>query len=184
MTNPFQAFPRPPLRNDRLLPDIYKHVRIFSACTLAALIVCVFSVSGLANESYRGVAVQIEDGATLTIWEHRRMHRIRLYGITVPGMDRPLGQAAKSFSSTKVFNTELTVILQKCHPSEPPCGVIEVKGTTLNAQLVAQGLAKVNSGCREPVCEKWKALEQKARQQKLGLWACEETRPSRPDQPR
>ena len=118
-----------------------------------------------------GVAAGIVDGDSLTLLTAEEKVSIRLYGIQCPKEGQPFGKEAKQFASDMIFGKSVEVETVETDSSGRTLGLVTVDNVLFNEELVDAGYAWVDTRhCDRPVCERWKALEQQAREAKRGLW--------------
>lgn len=116
--------------------------------------------------------VSVSDGDTLTVLHDGRQEKIRLYGVDSPEKDQEYGQKAKEIAKilTTGRNVDVTT-MAKDHYGRT-VGLVSVDGQSLNEMLIQNGFAWVyRQYCKERFCSAWLGLEERARQQKKGLWA-------------
>ena len=119
-----------------------------------------------------GVAAGIVDGDTITLLTAEEKVSIRLYGIQCPEEAQPFGQEAKEFASDMIYGKSVEVETVETDRSGRTVGLVTVDNVLFNEELVDAGYAWVDTrNCDMPVCEKWKALQQQAREAERGLWA-------------
>jgi len=119
--------------------------------------------------------VAVADGDTITVEpiQGGDRVRVRLQGIDAPEINQPYGQAARAFVSEAVLYKEVHLASERNDRYGRIVAVVEVPGAgVLQELLLEAGLAWVwPQFCRD--CGEWKALEEAARGQGLGLWADE-----------
>lgn len=146
---------------------------------LVFLGLAIFGLGGGALLSGRVVAVG--DGDSLTVLSSSgQRERIRLYGIDAPELAQTGGDAAKVFTSSRAFLKEVRVeVLSTDNYGRSVALVTLPDGSLLNEELVRNGQAWVyGEYCTIPSCVAWRALEARARAQKIGIW-----RESKPQPP-
>jgi endonuclease YncB( thermonuclease family) len=137
---------------------------------------CLAFIVVLASAStvlaWVGKVVRISDGDTITVLHEKRPERVRLYGIDCPESRQTFGYRATQFTENAVFGKMVEV-----HPFDVDqygntVGIVRVKGTILNEELIRAGLAWVYTHyCHLGLCRKWKGLMAQARSERRGLWA-------------
>ena len=135
-----------------------------------------------ASETYTltGRVVQVSDGDTINLLIEKKQERIRLASIDAPetahGSDRPgqpFGEASRKNLAQYVAGKTLTLTcFEKDHYGRHVCD-IPVESTTANRLQVEQGMAWANQQAKGKFLrdKSLPALEQTARQKKLGLWS-------------
>jgi endonuclease YncB( thermonuclease family) len=140
--------------------------------TILLLSATVYTVD--AN-TVRGKVVSVVDGNTLeVISAEEETYRIVLVGIDCPEKGQPYAEEAKAFLEASILKKSIDVKLLGKDRWGNYLGEIitEVK---VSAELVKRGLA----WCHEKNApESLKALEQQAREQRIGLW--QEENPTAP----
>ncbi|HEX4875610.1 MAG TPA: thermonuclease family protein [Chitinophagaceae bacterium] len=131
---------------------------------------CPRGVSDLAD-TLSGKVINIKDGDTLDILYNNKKLTIRLAHIDCPEKKQPYGQAAKQFISGKCFGQTVTIQHRNEYDrSKRLIGeVISASGENLNKALVKAGLAWHFK--KYSTDQVYAALEQAARQQRIGLWS-------------
>jgi len=116
--------------------------------------------------------VSVSDGDTITVLHSFHHEKIRLYGIDTPEKNQDYGQKAKDLTSALVAGRNVDVETKEVDRYGRTVGLVSVDGKSLNELIVQNGYAWVyQQYCKERFCSDWIRLEEKARQQKKGLWA-------------
>ncbi|MBX2967451.1 MAG: thermonuclease family protein [Cyclobacteriaceae bacterium] len=138
--------------------------------TLLTLSVTVFVAE--AN-TVRGKVVSVVDGNTLEVVStDKETYRIVLMGIDCPEFGQPYADEARRFLEQIVLQKSVNVKLMGKDRWGNYLG--EITTRDINAELVKRGLA----WCTEKdASEELKNLEQRARNQRAGLWQEEEPTP-------
>lgn len=146
-----------------------------------ALVLSTYSTSP-DNEhdlSWTGRVTGVADGDSITVVRldggSRERVRIRLYGIDAPERDQPFGERSGRFVHDMIYGREVTIRDFGPDQYERTVGmVITSDGVNVNERVVREGLAWVyDYFCRDPVCDDWRDLEERARDSGIGLWADE-----------
>lgn len=123
-----------------------------------------------------GRVVHVGDGDTLTIQlPDGERQRVRLAWIDAPESDQAYGEQAKEALDRKVYRREVTVQLVDRDQYGRIVGLVRLGDRDINSEMVAEGWAwnyRHYSHSRELA-----ALEQAARDKRLGLWADEHPMP-------
>lgn len=122
----------------------------------------------------KGKVVKVADGDTVTVLSSEgRMDRVRLQGIDAPELGQPGGAEAKEFCSDLALFKEVKLTPLGRDDYGRTVGLLRLPdGKLLNEELVRSGHAWVSDKyCTQAWCAGWRALQKKARQEKLGLWA-------------
>ncbi len=116
--------------------------------------------------------VSVSDGDTITVLHSGRQDKIRLYGIDTPEKAQDFGQKAKEITSALVAGRNVDVETMDTDRYGRTVGMVRVDGVILNELIIENGYAWVyRQYCKERFCSAWLKSEEKARQQKKGLWA-------------
>jgi micrococcal nuclease len=122
--------------------------------------------------AWSGRVVGIADGDTITVLRDKEQVRIRLYGIVCPEKYQPFSKKARQFTAKMVHGKVVEVEPVDVDRYGRTVGLVTVFKRLVNEELVRAGLAWVYTHyCTQPICDRWKVLEQKAREAKRGLWA-------------
>lgn len=121
------------------------------------------------------------EGDLLVVAGSDQNKQVRLYGIDCPEKGQLFGDKARMLTShlTNQKTVEITPIYKG--PDGHENVLLRIEGTRdyLNGQLVAHGMAWVKlTECKADLCAAWKAIEELARLNAIGLWA--EARPTPP----
>jgi endonuclease YncB( thermonuclease family) len=140
--------------------------------TILLLSATVYTVE--AN-TVRGKVVSVVDGNTLeVISAEEETYRIVLVGIDCPEKGQPYAEEAKAFLEASILKKSIDVKLLGKDRWGNYLGEI-ITEVEVSAELVKRGLA----WCHEKNApESLKALEQQAREQRIGLW--QEENPTAP----
>ena len=134
----------------------------------------VFLLLGCNNskltDNFIAKVIGVKDGDTIEILKGKQSIIIRLSDIDCPEKSQPFGSAAKKFTSEFCFGKEVKIISNgKFDRYKRLIATVIIDDVSLNKQLVIYGLAwhfKKYSDSKELV-----GIEEKARQNKVGLWA-------------
>jgi micrococcal nuclease len=140
------------------------------------------------------VVARIVDGDTIDVqFPDGYFERVRLLGVDTPEVDgnRPRlftnvidisclnrwGPLASQFAQDALLDQTVALVYDERVSARDRFGrllaYIEISGVDFNAELVARGYARVftqSGGSREP---DYLALEELAREERIGLWACQ-----------
>ena len=121
--------------------------------------------------AFEGTVILITDGDTITVVNNGKPEKIRLYGIDTPESKQVFGTQAKNFTYAKVYRKSVNVEPVTTDRYGRTVGIVHVDGKSLSEELVKSGFAWVyDRYCKKDMCDKWKQLEEVARQSKTGLW--------------
>ena len=127
----------------------------------------------LTSYSYaiEGIVILISDGDTITVVHKGKPEKIRLYGIDTPESTQTFGSVAQNFTYSMVYRKSVNVEPVTTDRYGRTVGIVKVDGKSLSEELVKSGFAWVyDRYCKKDMCDKWKQLEEAARQSKTGLW--------------
>jgi endonuclease YncB( thermonuclease family) len=122
-------------------------------------------------EAWSGKVVAIKDGDTLEVLWGREAVRVRLHGIDCPEQGQPFGERARQAAGALAAGKTVQVLPRSTDRyGRVVANVLLPDGQSLNEALVRMGLAW---WFREyaPRDTRLRLLEEKARQERLGLWA-------------
>jgi len=121
--------------------------------------------------TFSAKVVGIADGDTITVLRDKEQVRIRLYGIDCPERYQAFSNKAKQFTSKMVFGKVVEVEPVDTDTYGRTVALVTVFKRLVNEELVSAGFAWVYTHyCTQPICERWKVLENEAREDKRGLW--------------
>ena len=122
----------------------------------------------------QGKVIKVTDGDSLTVLTSEgKFTTVRLYGVDCPEFRQEGGPEAADFASDLAFLKEVRLTVLNVDQYGRSVALVHLPdGRTLNQELVEAGHAWVYTNyCKESFCGAWKALEQKAKAQKKGLWS-------------
>ena len=124
------------------------------------------------SHAFEGIVILIADGDTITVVHNGKPEKIRLYGIDTPENKQVFGTQAKNFTYAMVYRKSVNVEPVTTDRYGRTVGIVHVDGNSLSEELVKSGFAWVyDRYCKKDMCDKWKQLEETARQSKAGLWS-------------
>ncbi|MBQ9406082.1 MAG: thermonuclease family protein [Desulfovibrio sp.] len=118
----------------------------------------------------------VEDGNTVTVSTQpdakKADHVLHFYGVTAPSLRQPCGNEALAFlRQTLPKGTRVGVDVIRETDKGIMRALVQVRGDSVNYQLVVQGLAWVDrQECKAVFCRRWYIQEHQAVQERLGLW--------------
>ena len=127
-----------------------------------------------AREVY---VVRVEGGGAVVVSNGKALEepfeRYFFYGIDVPTERQPYGQEALDWLNTKLpEGAEISVESVAADKAGDLRALIQLDRTSINYQLVYEGLAWVNRAqCRAIFCRRWYIQEHQAVVEKRGLWS-------------
>ena len=122
-----------------------------------------------ADVVWQGKVVGVSDGDTITVMNHGRGERIRLYGIDCPEKRQAFGKRAKQFTSDMVFGKNVEVRPVTTDRYGRTVAWVYVNRTCLNEELLKAGLAWHYK--RYSTERHLAQLENEARAARTGLWS-------------
>ncbi|MBO4300399.1 MAG: thermonuclease family protein [Desulfovibrio sp.] len=118
----------------------------------------------------------VEDGNTVTVSKspdaQKADHVLRFYGVTAPTLRQPCGKEALAFLHQVLpKGTSVGVDVISEEKDGPMRALVQLRGDTVNYQMVTQGLAWVNrQECKAVFCRRWYIQEHQAVQERRGIW--------------
>ena len=136
-----------------------------------ALLLVFIGLSWSAWADFAGKVVAVKDGDTIEVLrDGTNAVRVRLSGIDCPEKAQAFGQRAKQAASDMAFGKQVKVIEKdKDRYGRTVAEIILPDDRSLNQELVRAGLAWWYKQYA-PKDAKLEALEQEAREAKVGLW--------------
>ena len=142
--------------------------RNLAAWAIAAGLFCLPATAA----AWTGKVVGVADGDTITVLHNGQPEKIRLWGIDCPEKRQDFGTKAKQITSILVFAKVVEVDPITTDRYRRTVALVRVGDTMVNEELIREGLARVFTRyCNRPICQEWRVLESKAREQKRGLWS-------------
>ena len=127
-------------------------------------------------DNFVAMVIGVKDGDTIEVLRDKKTYTIRLADVDCPEKSQAFGSAAKKFTADFCFGKEVKIISNgKVDRYKRFIATVTVNEVSLNKQLVINGLAwhyKKYSTNNE-----FTEMEEKARQNKIGLWADESPTP-------
>lgn len=118
-----------------------------------------------------GRVVRVADGDTVSVLDERNtQHKVRLFGIDTPEQSQPYGKAAKNALLDMVGQQTVGVVVVTTDSYGRVVGTVYREGVNINNAMVASGYAWWYQHFA-PYERRLAASEQRAREQRLGLWA-------------
>jgi endonuclease YncB( thermonuclease family) len=130
---------------------------------------CVLLSPVLAWEGY---VIKVIDGDSLRVKAGRQVTEIRLYGIDAPEWGQEYGNKAKQALKRKINRKKVTVVQKDIDRYGRTVALVSSSSGLVNREMVKDGFAWMYPKyCRQqPLCSELKALEQRARSRRIGLW--------------
>lgn len=164
---------RPDPRSNRVLSLGACAALLLTSVALATLPAGQAAARPRVPAPWSGRVVGAADGDTVTVLRDGRGVKIRLWGVDTPEKSQDFGGAAKRFTLRTAAGKTARVEPLDVDRYGRIVALVEVDGTLLNEALVRAGYAWVyRDYCdRKATCDRWLALEEKARAVGRGLWA-------------
>ncbi|MBW6519888.1 MAG: thermonuclease family protein [Desulfoarculaceae bacterium] len=146
---------------------------------LFSLFLCLFLILGygscpaatLSHEVFSARVMKVVDGDSLEVNYQGKKLRVRLWGIDTPEWQQEFSHKAKAFTKNRVQGRWVELQPKAWDKYGRLVAVVKVEGSTLNEELLREGLAWVHIYyCQEPICRGWRQLEKEARTARRGLW--------------
>jgi endonuclease YncB( thermonuclease family) len=129
------------------------------------------SVIASADGNIVGRVVGVSDGDTLTVLDDaNQQHKIRLAGIDAPEKAQAFGQAGKQRLSELCYNRHATIVVVNTDRYGRTVGDVTCDDVHANEEMLRTGNAWVYRHYDKGF-EHFYAIEEAAREEKLGLWA-------------
>lgn len=124
-----------------------------------------------AADTQQGCVTHVIDGDTIKVILGSREVTVRLWGIDSPEWQQPYSQQAKRYTR-KRLQDKCVVVTPKYYDKYGRMVALVYRGTvSFNEELVTKGLGWVHIYyCNEEICDSWRRLEHRARENHLGLW--------------
>ena len=142
---------------------------------LAALFLTVLHSAAMADPGQQrgtrltGVVTHVSDGDTLDVTAGGQKYTVRLDGIDAPEGGQAFSQQARQHLRVLAFSQPVTVVVQTTDRYGRLVARVIVGGRDLSEEMLRAGLAW--HFLRYSSDKRLQALEQQARQQRIGLWA-------------
>lgn len=148
----------------------------YSKAIILWLSLC-FAISASAQKEVWGKVVKIKDGDTFVLlFDDKSQVTVRLAYIDCPEKGQAYYQKAKDYTSKMIFGSTIKCTLIKKEKYQRFLGIAYLPdGSQLNEMLVRQGFAWDYKAYSANT--RMQLLEQKARDEKLGLWQGEAPQP-------
>ncbi len=122
------------------------------------------------SDTITGKVIRISDGDTFhMLLDDRSTIKIRLHGIDSPEKSQPFYQQARNYLSELIFNKSVKIVVPYKDQYKRHVAFAYVDGISVNEKMLESGMAWHFTKHDQQV--KWKELENKARNDKKGLWA-------------
>ena len=133
------------------------------------LLFFLFFTLSLFSAEISGKVIKISDGDTITILDsNNRKHKIRLDKIDAPELKQYFGINAKNHLVSLIFGKQVKVIYRKKDRYKRILGIVYLQEKEINLQMVKDGFAWHYSYFDNT--KSYIEAEQKAKQNKSGLW--------------
>ena len=126
----------------------------------------------LASDIVSGRVIKVLDGDSMVVRTPHSMMEVRLYGIDSPEYGQPYSAAAKKFVKNLTGGHSVTLKPLYKDSYGRTVAVVQVGTSIVNEKLVVNGLAWVyDRYCRKKICESWRKSQERAKDERRGLWA-------------
>jgi endonuclease YncB( thermonuclease family) len=146
--------------------------KIRSAGVFVAVFACIVFFHSYCC-AWQGTVVGVPDAGLLLVSHENQIDKIGLYGIECPERGQPFWEQARVLASHLAMQktVEVTPLYPGYDGSQVSLVRVEGSKDYLNVQLVSHGLAWVKpKECSANICADWRALENLARSNAIGLW--------------
>ncbi len=138
---------------------------------LVVFIIDPTPVSARSEWSFMAKVCKVKDGDSFLVEKNGKRYEIRLYGIDAPEYHQPGGRAAWLWLKKNIAYKILNIRVINRDRYNRLVAVVTSGDSNINGELIYHGLARVyDKYCRKQICKRWKQQEQRAKQQRLGLW--------------
>ena len=140
------------------------------------VLLCLLVASRVSAAPWTGYVVNVEDGNTVTVSTKADARKadfvLRFYGIGAPTLRQPFGKEACAYLREMLpKGTRVGVDIVEEEKDGSIRALVQVRGDSVNYQLVAQGLAWVDrQSCKAIFCRRWDIQEHQAVQERRGIW--------------
>jgi endonuclease YncB( thermonuclease family) len=139
---------------------------------LFVLVLIAFVFQEIPCSGFQAFMIGAGDGNTIRIVNSGHTESIRLYGVQVLAKDQPLGMKASEFLSSLFLGREVEITPVEKHGDGSVSAMVSFEGESLNRKMIAFGLGWIDTlYCGRPECREWAGLQDKARENKLGVWS-------------
>ena len=125
----------------------------------------------IGAETFTGTVDWVTDGNSISVTREGKSVRVRIFGIDCPDMDQKYGKEAKALVRELAFGKLVSVDPKGKDRYGQTVGQVKLpSGKSLSPELIKAGACWWYKRYATEEVE-LKALEEKARREKLGLWA-------------
>ena len=139
---------------------------------LFVILLCAASACNTAStDEFSGRVIDVLDGDSLIVrGPQRREHEVRLFGIDAPERHQPFADEARRYLETLVLNEPVRVNVVDVDKYDRTVArlYLVTDDTDVNASMIETGHAWVFR--RFTGDRAWIALEENAREERIGLW--------------
>lgn len=139
---------------------------------LAGVLSFSFVVGVSTAYAWPARVVGVPDGDSLKVERQGKTYKVRLYGIDSPEYGQEDFRPARDYTRTRVSGRTVEITVKDKDRYGRIVALVERDGQLINRELVARGLAWMYPRycTTEPLCHEMEALQQSAKDQRLGLW--------------
>lgn len=132
------------------------------------ILVFILLTLSVIAQTITGKVISITDGDTIKVLENKVEYKIRFNGIDAPEKSQAYGQKSKEFLSSLIFGKEVIVEVKDKDKYGRYVSDIFLGNRYINAEMIENGFAWHYKQYSKD--KKLAELEDKARENKLGLW--------------
>ncbi len=123
------------------------------------------------GSTFMGNCTKVIDGDTIYVSIQGKKHIIRLYGIDASELKQEYGKFAKNFLSQILIGKIVTIKTVTTDYYGRTVALIYMDGISIQSVLLESGMAWVyDKYCRHSLCANWRTQQEKALQERHGLW--------------
>lgn len=138
--------------------------------SVSSLLCFVFSSLIIYATDWYGQVESVDDGDSLRVKRQSKVQSVNLFGIDAPELQQNFGSQSHKLLSQFSQGKNVSILSIKSTTKS----VVKLTGQdeSLNEKMLRFGMAWYDTNhCKQDFCKKWKKLEAKARENKMGLWA-------------
>lgn len=138
----------------------------------AGVVLALTAVALFARADINGRVVRVLDGDTVDVLQASgERTRVRLAGIDAPEKAQPFGQRSRQILSARIAQQPVLITGEERDRYGRLLGTLWLRNEDINAGQVRAGMAWAYRYRGRAVTPSYAALEQRAREQREGLWA-------------
>lgn len=142
-----------------------------SGFTVLLFIFFTFCTSSQAANSSLATVIKVLDGDSMWLRTVKGKQEVRLYGVDCPERGQPYSNVARKHVNKWVRGKTVSFTPLYKGKYGRTISRVEVGGEELSEKLIRVGYAWVHPAyCHKSICRKWRKLERRARERRIGLW--------------